>query len=565
MKSSPQNNRLILAIIVTLAAASYFINLGASSLWDSNEAFYAGTPREMIESGDWINPSFNYRPRFNKPPLSYWIVASLYEVFGVSVSVERFAIAVAAVAMIAIAFGLGRLISSIEAGLFAAIALAASPRFFMFSRRIMIDLYLAMFMSLALLMFAMAERYPAKRRKYLVIMYIAIGLGIMTKGPVAALLPAAVFIIYSLFRGGAGLLRTMMIPQGVLVVAAIVLPWYLAIYQQHGWQYIESFILKDNLSRFTEPVWGPRRGPFFYLPVIIGDLLPYSPLLLAAAWAGLRRRTRGRTNSSLQTEASSSISLLLLLWIAVIVAFYSLSSNKEDLYILPAYAAAAAFIGKVLADYINPATAKEQALAIRLGIIAVAAILFIAGAAIFYIFGPASGPYRIGGATPASIIAVACAVIVMLAAAFKSNFVAAATPAVALVIFNWLLALVILPDFERFKPVPRMCEVIESRAETGDMVGYYRLASPSMSFYLGRQVFEYYQIEELQTAFSSGRSVYCLMTGDDYRAVKERLGVETYILASHPVFQVKLKVILDRAELPQVVLISNKGDAGVGR
>jgi hypothetical protein len=55
------------------------------------------------------------------------------------------------------------------------------------------------------------------------------------------------------------------------------------------------------------------------------------------------------------------------------------------------------------------------------------------------------------------------------------------------------------------------------------------------------------------------------MTGDDYRAVKERLGVETYILASHPVFQVKLKVILDRAELPQVVLISNKGDAGVGR
>jgi 4-amino-4-deoxy-L-arabinose transferase-like glycosyltransferase len=565
MKSSLQNNRLILAIILTLAAASYFINLGASSLWDSNEAFYAGTPREMIESGDWINPSFNYQPRFNKPPLSYWIVASLYKVFGVSVSVERLAIALAAVAMIAIAFGLGRLVSSIEAGLFAAIALAASPRFFMFSRRIMIDLYLAMFMSLALLMFALAERHPAKRRIYLVIMYVAIGLGIMTKGPVAALLPGAVFIIYLLFRGGAGRLRTMMIPQGALVVAAIVLPWYLAIYQQHGWQYIESFIFKDNLSRFTEPVWGPRRGLFFYIPVIIGDLLPYSPLLLAAAWAGLRHRTGDRMKSGFQTETSSSISLLLLLWIAVIVVFYSLSSNKEDLYILPAYAAAAALVGKILADYINPATARGESLAIRLTIIAVAAILIIAGAAVFYLFGPAAGPYRIDGAIPASIIAVACAVIAITASAFKSNFVASAAPAVALVLFNWLLALVILPDFERFKPVARMCAVIESRVETGDMAGYYRFASPSMSFYLGRQVFEYYQIEELQAAFSTGKGVYCLMTGDDYEAVKERLGVETYILASHPVFQVKLKVIWGRAELPQVVLISNKGDADIGR
>jgi 4-amino-4-deoxy-L-arabinose transferase-like glycosyltransferase len=312
-------------------------------------------------------------------------------------------------------------------------------------------------------------------------------------------------------------------------------------------------------------VWGPRRGFFFYLPVIIGDLLPYSPLLLAAAWAGVRNRTAGRQRSDFQNEKASDISLLLLLWIVVIMAFYSLSSNKEDLYILPAYAAAAAFIGKVLADYINPAIAKGQHLATRLTIIAIAAVLMLASAAVFYLFGPEAGPYKIAGAIPASIIAVACAVIAITAAAFKSNFVAATSTAVALVLFNWLLALVILPDFERFKPVPRICEVIESRAETNDLVGYYRFASPSMSFYLGRQVFEYYQIEELQTAFSTGRGVYCLMTGDDYRAVKERLGAETYILASHPVFQVKLKVILGRAELPEVVLISNKGDAGIAR
>lgn len=563
MKSSLQKHRLILAIILTLAAAGYFINLGASSLWDSNEAFYAGTPREMIESGDWLNPSFNYQPRFNKPPLSYWVVASFYEVLGVSVAAERLAIALAAVAMIAIAFGLGRLASSVEAGLLSAIALAASPRFFMFSRRIMIDIYLAMFMSLALLMFAMAERHPERRKTYLALMYVAIGLGIMTKGPVAALLPAAAFAVYFLLHGGLGRLRTMMIPWGALIVAAIVLPWYAAIYQEHGWQYIEAFIFKDNFSRFTEPVWGPRRGLLFYLPVIIGDLLPYSPVLIVAAWSGLRRLFARRRDGG--AEEASSSSRLLVIWVVVVLAFFSFSSNKEDLYILPAYPAAAAIMGKLLAGFINRALPRGQTLAIRLTIIAVAVILGIAGAGVFYLFGPGSGPYRIDGAVMASVIAIACAATTIAAAAIRRDLVAAASPAVALVLFNWALALVILPDFERFKPVAHMCEVIESRAGPDDLVGYYRFASPSMSFYLGRQVFEHYQPQEIRSAFSSGRSVYCVMSADDYRAVRDGLGVETYILASRPVFQVKLRVILGRAELPQIVLVSNKDEADISK
>ena len=60
--------------------------LGNSAIWDANEAFYVETPREMLEAHDFVNPSFNYLPRFNKPVLSYWIVAGLYKVFGVSVA-----------------------------------------------------------------------------------------------------------------------------------------------------------------------------------------------------------------------------------------------------------------------------------------------------------------------------------------------------------------------------------------------------------------------------------------------------------------------------------------------
>ena len=81
-------------------AAVYFVALGNSAIWDANEAYYVETPREMIESGDYVNPSFNYEPRFNKPVLSYWIVAVLYQVLGVSVAVQRFGIALGAMIII---------------------------------------------------------------------------------------------------------------------------------------------------------------------------------------------------------------------------------------------------------------------------------------------------------------------------------------------------------------------------------------------------------------------------------------------------------------------------------
>ena len=127
MKISLEPRRLVLIVILALAVLPYCINLGASSLWDSNEAFYAQTPREMIEAGDYVNPTFNYQPRFNKPPLVYWVVALFYKAFGISEAVERLPIALGALVLIASALFLGQAAFSTNAGLIAAIALASMP------------------------------------------------------------------------------------------------------------------------------------------------------------------------------------------------------------------------------------------------------------------------------------------------------------------------------------------------------------------------------------------------------------------------------------------------------
>jgi hypothetical protein len=131
---------------------------------------------------------------------------------------------------------------------------------------------------------------------------------------------------------------------------------------------------------------------------------------------------------------------------------------------------------------------------------------------------------------------------------------------VTVVAFNWVCVLRVLPDFERFKPVRPLCERIAQEAPADAMVGYYRYAAPSMTFYLRRQVFAYYEPEELLAAFASGRAVYCLMLAEDFESLKPQLP-QAGVLASRPVFQVKLKFILEKREPPQVLLITNKGGA----
>src|SRR6476659_1822445 len=202
--------RIALAVLLALSLAVYFIALGGVSIWDANEAFYVETPREMIDAHDYVNPSFNYLPRFNKPVLSYWIVAAFYKLFGVSVGVQRIPIALGAMLIIGCAFVLGwiaaerqgsRAEDRMHAGLWAAVGLAVAPRLVMFARRIFIDIWITAFMSLTLTCFALSERHPERRRLFLAGMYVSVGLGALTKGPVAIVLPGLAFALYLAARG----------------------------------------------------------------------------------------------------------------------------------------------------------------------------------------------------------------------------------------------------------------------------------------------------------------------------------------------------------------------------
>jgi len=539
-----------LLVVLAVAILPYFLQLGASSIWDANEAYYVETPREMIERGDYVNPSFNYEPRFNKPVLSYWIVAGLYKVLGVSVGVQRLAIAGAAMLMLAGTFYLARAASSHPlAPLLATLGLAAGPRFFMFSRRILVDMAIAAVMTLVLLFFALAERYPARRRLFLLLMYVCVGLGVLTKGPVAAVVPALVFLVYLAVHRELFRVRHMMIPAGIVIALAIAAPWYVALYAQHGWTYITSFFIGENLGRFTETVGVQARGPEFYVPVVFSDSLPWS-LFLPAVIRDWRqsRRSAEREGGRIRT--------LLLLWIAVTVVLFSFSQTKQDLYIFHIVAAVAALGGDWIARALEAgAAAGARWLTGTLAALAVALVTL--GALVLYFF-VALGIYRIDGAALAGGVVLGGGIVIAALLLRRSRSAAVVATLAVCVAFNWILVFLVLPGFEQYKPVVPLSEVIQRESTAEDAVAHFDVAMPSMVFYLRRHIDIWIDIEAFKNQIRSKQTVFAVLPSHRYQQLQFEFYVPTCELARQPLFDIRLRTLLRREPPPEVVLITNR-------
>jgi 4-amino-4-deoxy-L-arabinose transferase-like glycosyltransferase len=564
--ASAFRRKALLVVLLVLAAAVYFVALGNSAIWDANEAFYVETPREMLEANDFLNPTFNYHPRFNKPVLSYWIVAVFYRLFGVSVTVQRFAIALGAVLIIACAYVLARVAtrdsrfgiqdarsgiqdqrsgmsdSAGAAALWAAAGLAADPRLVMFARRIFIDIWITAFLSLTLTFFALSEHYPDRRRRYLVLMYVSIGLGVLTKGPVAIALPALAFALYFAGRRDLKRIGDVMIPLGLVILAVIVVPWYAALYHEYGWTYIKSFLVNENVERFTSGTGvGQHRAIWWYLPIVLSDSFPWSLLLPCAAAAAWKSRTR--------------IEVLLWCWIAAIVGFFSLSAGKQDLYIFPIVPAVAALGGLTIARGLSDDRWKNPVSAT----LAVAgALLAVAGGAVLFLFETAGRVYALDAALIVGAIGLAGGVVALGLGALRRPAAAALSLLAAVVAVNWAFVVCVLPEFERYKPVPEFSRVLHERLQPDDAVAHYQVSLPSMVYYLRRQIDQYVDEPLFVSAVLADRRMYAVLSADDYAALAPQIASRTCIVDRRRTFEVKLRQVLARQPLPELLLITNR-------
>ncbi|MBI4574253.1 MAG: glycosyltransferase family 39 protein [candidate division NC10 bacterium] len=352
-----------LLTLLLLAGTLFFFRLGTPGLFDADEPAYAQAAREMVETGDWITPHFNGRPRFDKPILFYWLISLSYRVFGVTEFAVRFWSALAAVVLVGVvAWTAGRWLGP-PADLWAGLAFTTNLLTAVLARAAVTDMLLTLFVTLAILAGLEALGGPSPSREgrdppkaagvgWAVLAWGAVGLAVLVKGPVGLLIPAMALggTLVVLREVGGGLRR--LVPwQGAALFGAITFPWYALVLAANGWAFVEGFVIKHHLTRYTEVV-SSHAGPiWFYLPVVLIGFFPWSGFLPRAVWqAGLvarRREVRWPADRLLIASAC---------WVIGVFLFFSLARTKLPSYLFPAFPGLALLVGASAISNSKPTT-----------------------------------------------------------------------------------------------------------------------------------------------------------------------------------------------------------------
>jgi 4-amino-4-deoxy-L-arabinose transferase-like glycosyltransferase len=343
MVSLSRPDRLRIVILLLLCLSLFFLGLGSYALWDIDEGMHASTSRVMVQSGDWIAPQFNGKPFNDKPPLFNWLVALSFLLFGFTEFAARLPAALLGSGVVLTTYALGRRLVGTSGAFLGAIVTACSLMFVALSRTVVHDILLVFCTTLALLSFYRAYDEKLRRGVWLALMYAACGLGMLAKGPLGVVLPGGIALFFLLLRRDARFILRMMIPQGVLIVLLVALPWFLAMGMRDP-DYLRYFLVEQNLGSFAS---GAPRHPepfWWYVPVLLIGFFPWSYLLPLVLWRHLRR----------PREISPS-RLFLLIWMIFVFVLFSAASSKIRPYILPLFPAAGLLMGDMFARLLESA------------------------------------------------------------------------------------------------------------------------------------------------------------------------------------------------------------------
>ncbi len=333
--------RFAASLLVILAILTLFTGLGRPAISDSDEAFYAEAGREMVTGGDWLTPHFNYEKRFQKPILFYWIVAVSYAAAGITEAAARFGSAAAGLGIVLLAFAAGRRWYDEATGFLAGVIVATSYGCVSAARLSLPDLPLAFFITLAIWAAGVAlfERHRRARRWWLLAAAGA-ALGFLTKGPLALVIPALVLVGPFVLERAWRRLRTADLVLAAALFLLIAAPWYVAMASAHGTAYLRGFFIGDNLERFATTAFNAHRPIYFYVPIVLGGMLPWSPFLALVA-APVARAFR-------QRKFPPRPDVRVWCWLLAPFLLFTASVGKQPRYLLPMLAPLALLVAVVI-------------------------------------------------------------------------------------------------------------------------------------------------------------------------------------------------------------------------
>ncbi len=332
-----------LLLLLLAAVLIWFGNLEYRKLIRPDEGRYAEIPREMVASGDWTTPRLNELKYFEKPPLQYWATAVAYEVFGEHQWTSRLWTALTGFAGILLAWFAGTRLFGREAGIYAALLLGSSMLYAMMAHINTLDMGVTFFITLGIfsLLLAQREEHDMQRRNWMLLAWAALALSVLSKGLMGLVLPGAALFLYSVFNRDIRIWTRMHWLSGLLVFFLIATPWFVLVMRANP-EFFHFFFIHEHLERFTTKVHGRFQPWYYFVPILLLGMLPWTPLMFDALLRSWR--------SGGQKLKEFSAVRFLLVWTVFIYVFFSISDSKLPSYLLPMFPPLALLMGKRIAE-----------------------------------------------------------------------------------------------------------------------------------------------------------------------------------------------------------------------
>jgi hypothetical protein len=320
------------AAVLCLAVAGLvtFPDLGARALYTAGEVRCALIAREMLDSGDWIQPRLNHVRYYEKPPLMYWAIAAGYEWLGVGELAARLPAALAHLGTVLCAFSIGFELMGLAVAWRAALVFATTPIAFHLGRFASLDTVMTFFLSMALLGLVRTSQHKRNDHLSWLLFWGGMGGATLTKGLVALLFPLGTALAHAIWTRDRATMHALRPAAGVASLAAIVLPWHIAI----AWRdpsFLPFYILNEHIYRFLnirEPIdYEPLSVTAFWLSTILWSF-PWS-FFWPAGLARIRQEPR---------------LVLPVIWSACVLGFFTLARSRLEYYGQPAIPALAVVI-----------------------------------------------------------------------------------------------------------------------------------------------------------------------------------------------------------------------------
>jgi 4-amino-4-deoxy-L-arabinose transferase-like glycosyltransferase len=333
--------RISLAALIALWAVIYMAGLSHPALLDDADTVHAEAAKEMLQRHDWVTLYVNGIRYLEKAPLMYWGVAVSYTLFGISEWSTRLPLMLGVLALILSTYGLGRWALGSEGGFNSGLVLATSLGPFLFTRFLIPDVAVGLWLTLTFWLFLVTLEQPKPARWTCWALGAVCALNVLTKGLIGLVFPIGAIGLYLLLTGNLRHLLKLRLVSSALVFLAIGAPWHILAAlrnpaQGHVRGFLWFYFVNEHILRFLN-----RRVPrdydtvplLLFWALLVLWLIPWTVFLPQALQEapGLWRELRG------QMTRRQRAYLLFVLWTVVIVGFFSLSTRQEY-YTIPAMA-----------------------------------------------------------------------------------------------------------------------------------------------------------------------------------------------------------------------------------